>query len=855
MPTTGSHGTAGSSPMTRASRWVLAAGIAGSALAVGTVHTVTLCIVTGVLAVAAVLAWWGAEPMKARSAATLLLFTGIGLTAYTALQCVPMPIGWLAVIAPHNADVWSRALAPLHEPGPSWAPISLDPTATRVEVLKGVAYLLAFVTALRVARKREGVACLRPVLVATGVVLAVVAVLHPAFGAHRLYGLYEPGQGIAERHIAPLLNPNNLAGYLNVSLCFALAGTLAPEPRFPRPIMGAVVLVLVATQVWVASRGGVVSMVLGVIVVVTITWLARARERRAAVATLSLVTGGTAVAGAVLVVLAGSSDASGELFDADVSKLQMFRHVMRMLPAVPFFGCGRGAFESVYPAFRTEYGYVTFTHPENVVAQWVLEWGLPVAIAGFAAVAFALRPTEMFARSTTAAGAWAGLVALAVQNLGDLGTEIPGVLLATVLCAAIVVAGTPGRAARWRGAEWANHPTGLVIATGAAATLAIVVAGAGIGRELARDRGQLHDAAVDPHLTTGEMRDRVRSAMLRHPAEPYLPFAAGLHALRLRDDSAIPWMGATLERAPVYGPAHLTLARLVASRSPSQARMEYRLSMEQAPELVGIVMAEAPRVVRGYDDAMELVPAGKEGTPVLATLIVALQPRLPATSVRLDAELAARQPSDTRPALRAAGLAVDDVEGAASWCDGPGRTDCIDRALGLVGRVQRLLPTSCSAQTFAARLQIAEGNVTAGLKDLSDAADLVVDRVPCLQELVVLAGRAGDHARESDGIARIASAGCSGDAECASNLAWIASIEQGRGNARRALALYKQAYERAPEDDKLLEAVAGLAAATGLHAEAADDYQRLADRQPTQKKWKDAAEAQRAEAMRSAVRL
>ena len=88
--------------MGQASRWLLALGIAGSALAVGTVHTVTLCVVTGVLAVAAVLAWWGAEPMKARSAATLLLFTGIGLTAYTALQCVPMPIGWLAVIAPHN---------------------------------------------------------------------------------------------------------------------------------------------------------------------------------------------------------------------------------------------------------------------------------------------------------------------------------------------------------------------------------------------------------------------------------------------------------------------------------------------------------------------------------------------------------------------------------------------------------------------------------------------------------------------------------------------------------------------------------------------------------------------------------
>jgi len=133
--------------MAPASRWLLALGIAGSALAVGTVHTITLCLVTGVLAAAAVLGWWGAEPMRARAPATILLFTGVGLTAYTALQCVPMPIGLLAAIAPHNAEVWSRVLLPLGEAGPRWAPITLDPIATRVEVLEGVAYLWAFVTA------------------------------------------------------------------------------------------------------------------------------------------------------------------------------------------------------------------------------------------------------------------------------------------------------------------------------------------------------------------------------------------------------------------------------------------------------------------------------------------------------------------------------------------------------------------------------------------------------------------------------------------------------------------------------------------------------------------------------------
>jgi len=73
------------------------------------------------------------------AAATLLLFTGIGLTAYTALQCVPMPIGWLAVIAPHNADVWSRALSPLHEPGPSWAHQQAKSTSALYRAIAGSA--------------------------------------------------------------------------------------------------------------------------------------------------------------------------------------------------------------------------------------------------------------------------------------------------------------------------------------------------------------------------------------------------------------------------------------------------------------------------------------------------------------------------------------------------------------------------------------------------------------------------------------------------------------------------------------------------------------------------------------------
>ncbi len=565
--------------MPKASRWLLALGICGSALAVGTVHTVTLCVVTVVLAAAAVLGWWGAEPMRARAPATVLILTGVGLTAYTALQCTPIPIGWLAAIAPHNAYMWSRALAPLREGSPAWAYISLDPPATRVEVLKGVAYVLAFISAIRIARRRNGVRFLSVVVVLTALALALAALLHPAFGATRLFGLYEPGPDIPSRHVAPFMNPNNLAGYLNVALCLSFAALLAPEPQLPRPIIGAVVVLLAATQIWVASRGGVISMVLAALIILVIARVTRVRDA-GTVPTTALATGALLILGTALFVLSGSDEVSNELLDADVSKLKMFLASARGLPLMPLVGCGRGAFESVFPSFRTETGYVTFTHPENLLAQWMVEWGLPVAIAALVAVAFALRPHVVLARSATAGGAWTAIVVLAVQNLGDLGTEIPGLALAGVLCAAIVAAGTTGQQPRWKIEKWAGRSRTVAVCAALATAAAVAAAIAVLGRELHDDQRAMRLAATAHATSTIQIRELARETMLRHPAEPYLPFAVALRAAHEKDDDPIPWIGATFERARVYGPAHFLLARVVAPRSPSQARLEYRTAME-----------------------------------------------------------------------------------------------------------------------------------------------------------------------------------------------------------------------------------------------------------------------------------
>ena len=86
--------------------------------------------------------------------------------------------------------------------------------------------------------------------------------------------------------------------------------------------------------------------------------------------------------------------------------------------------------------------------------------------------------------------------------------------------------------------------------------------------------------------------------------------------------------------------------------------------MEQAPDTIeGAVMAEAPRIVRTYDDALELLPEGKGGVLALELLVEAVKDKLPATCLLLDAELSRRDPSDPGPAARAALDAVEDSRG------------------------------------------------------------------------------------------------------------------------------------------------------------------------------------------------
>ena len=229
--------------------------------------------------------------------------------------------------------------------------------------------------------------------------------------------------------------------------------------------------------------------------------------------------------------------------------------------------------------------------------------------------------------------------------------------------------------------------------------------------------------------------------------------------------------------------------------------------------------------------------------------------RLPATRVRLDAVLAARAPTLPGPATRGALAAVEDLEENAGegavWCQGPARGACLSKALTEAALAQHLAPLKCDGYALEARARVVSGQVVAGLDELERAAGMASDRVECLQQLESIAHTARDEKRAQAALDRIANLGCSDNAECARNLIWVAQHEEARGSPNKALALYKRANLRTPEDDAVLESIARLALAGGLHAEAAEDFEKLARRHPEDSRWKLAAQGERTAALRA----
>jgi O-antigen ligase len=377
----------------------------------------------GLVAVIVGLAMQGRTLRIGLGAVLPLVFLAVPL-----IQSVPLPITVRHLFDPIGTDLLrdNRVVPTL-----AW-PLSLDPPSTRIYVGRAAAALTAFMLAYHLASSQSRRHLMARAIGLAGIAAVAIGLGHRIFGFTKVYGAF----AAAQRSLlaGPFVNPNHTAEFLELSAFVCLACS------FQRPTALNRIGWLVGTAVCAGgaaatlSRGGVLGLSMGVLVFVFLGYFASdagALDRRRA----SLAWGGLLLG---LVVLGAAALGAGQLVDrfktdavsSDI-RLQLWRQGLHVFAAHPF-GIGRGAFDRVFPIYRSiRMPFpLRFAFVENEPLQLLIDCGwLFLLLIAAASVAAAWQILRRGRRDKIEAALLAGLFAVLVHNIVDFGLETLGVLL------------------------------------------------------------------------------------------------------------------------------------------------------------------------------------------------------------------------------------------------------------------------------------------------------------------------------------------------------------------------------------------------------------------------------------------
>ena len=769
--------------------WRLEAAVAlivvGSVLAIGSVHIASLCVVAAAASLA--LLALGSRKLALMPASILACALGV----YCFCVSLPIPLDLLQRVAPANADVWQRILL-MHAPLPSNASLSVDPLASRVEGLKWLTYAVAFELSARLGRKRP-TAPARIIFVSASL-LAAITMLHGLAGARQVYGFFEATFEPSRWATSPLLNANNLAGYLNLGV-FAGVGLLASSrtERFRWAIALGTALAL-GESMLCGSRGGALSLVLGLCALAL--WIprlgrsatSRSSSRRRLWPVLAAVAGGLLFA-----VVGAKPDNWHDLQEESLEKLDLAVQSLELIRAYPLWGTGPGGFETAFPAFRKTIGFVTWAYPENFVLNALADFGLPLGLAALLGFAWIFRPTSVDAhKSRLAASLYIGVLALCVQNLVDIGFTVPGEFLAVV----VALGGLWG-AKRQNEAPPSAARFPWSVALGPAALLAVALVASTATRTVYADRvalSQLYASTDFKHAAQARRFEAaLDDAVLARPAEPYFYFLGAGAAAHTDSGRALLWAGRALERDALNGRTHLLIASILAhERRVPQAILHLRLAVESEPLWQAEAAALALAWARNATELERCVPAGQAGAGMLYELAVRVAPESVAPSRRLLLEQALqRAPNMVGVHAALGGDLVRELTIEGSPCHASA-TACRARIENHARALSRLQPKSDAAPLLRGNALAAAGQSAEAVRYLGEHCNRA--DVPCLERRVQLAAAANLGLEEP--VAAFLARGCDAPDVCARSENWVGDIYASKKMWAAALKHFAAAAEQ-----------------------------------------------------------
>ena len=543
------------------------------------------------------------------------------LAVFTTVQAVPVPAGLLAWLSPRAHEL--RAFT---DTASGWVPISYEPGATFRSAAELCVYALIALVAYRQTQTRRSFLPIAAAVAVAGVASGAVALLHRALGAERMLGVLEAARSPATLQTT-FVNPNHAAGFMSLACLCALGIAAGARERHHAAGFGLVAAICALTAVMSFSRGGVLALVAGLVAFGALAAVQRRRDGDDFDDDSLRIRQGVLLAGVLVVsvgaamwskdeVLRALSEGTSSDPLAISTKIAAMKDAWPLMLDHPWLGIGRGAYETVYPAYKTSVYQLTFTRPENIFAQLAADWG--VVAGGLAAVGIlaCMIGRTVRARTLTTIGALVGVLALALQNLVDFSLEVPGVAIS----AAAILGGTAvGTVKRIR----------LPIRGGALVAVTVVapillLAGLALGAfrlpnlqfDLDRLRAGLAEAEKAPN-SAGRTIEWLEEAAADHPANPM--FAAGMaYLIEVAHPSdfrrAIRWTNRTLFLAPTYADGHLASGRLLVRlghRPQGFDAMRTGWSMVDPVRREGLI-AEVVRLARRPEEILTAIPRSDE---------------------------------------------------------------------------------------------------------------------------------------------------------------------------------------------------------------------------------------------------
>jgi tetratricopeptide (TPR) repeat protein len=758
----------------------------------------------------------------------------VGLALFSVIQAVPLPDGLSAWLAPQSHAVWGSSLRALGQLGPAWHSLSIDTGATWIEAAKWFTYAATFAAALALS-SRGRAAILVSALFGSAVLAALISAVHLAVGATRLYGIYEPQFAVTPWRVAPLLNPNNLSGYLLLGIFAGFSLVLMRRPALPRPVLLVTVAATLAVLILTGSRGGVLACAVGIGLFIGYLLISGRGEgagwSRGARPKILLGLAAVGVAGVGFAALAAGEQTWVALQDESFSKLSVVGWTRGLIADNWLLGVGRGAFETAFPPYRAGFGRMLFQYPENFFAQWLSEWGVVVSLLAFGGFFWSIRPWRLLAGATSNVALCFGMVALLVQNLVDLGLEVMSVGIAFSVALGTVVGSswrsdpnlaqaseTSSEAGKSR--VWLRLRAPLL---GGIALVANIMGWVSGTHTAVADRESMrasYEALTESQAAAADFGAQLRAAILRHPGDSYLPLLGALAANRFTRDP-IAWINRALERDPERGATHFLLAEvLIGHGSVSQGMLALRFAVQRQPEFLGRAATLAVDRARQAQDVWASVPEGAEGVPMLLALARAAdRAKKPQVESRALVEEATHRDPQSKPArLEETRRLLRDLTSADKACSDEQRSRCLARLDSALRVLESGDDLSAEIILAGARRRALEGHAAEASRFLAERCSRLHTPAECFREQVGYALQAGDAALQSDAITAYLAAACESTAACAKAAAWIGDRLQERGDMLGAIAYYSRAAKETPTRAMWQKLAAATKAAGQMHS-------------------------------------